>query len=367
MSISMVDLKLQYQQLRAELEPVVLQVMAGAQYILGENVKQFEKEAADYLGCQYAVGVNSGTDALHFALRAANIQPGDEVITPSFTFFATIEAILYCGAKLVFVDIDADNFNLDLEQIEPLINQKTKAILPVDLYGQAVDMDSLTSLAKRYNLKIIEDSAQSFGASWDGKKCGSFDDLGCFSFYPTKNLSCFGDGGLVTTNSKAIYDDLLLLRNHGSYQRYHHQKHGYGSRLDEIQAAVLRVKLKYLDQFNDNRRQVAAHYDAELADCMLVPKQKPQARHIYHQYTILHPKRDDIAAALRAENIGSMIYYPIPAHRQDLFAGKYDHLPLPVTDRVSHQCLSLPIYPELQLSQIEKICDVIKRTIKKAA
>lgn len=363
MSIPMVDLQQQYQQLRDELAPVVLQAMEKAQYINGQHVQTFEREAADYLGCQYAVGVNSGTDALHLALLAAGVNAGDDVIVPSFTFFASIGAILQTGARPLFVDIDADNFNLEVKQLEQVMTEHTKAIMPVHLYGQAANMDKVMAIAKQYNLKVIEDSAQSFGATWSGQQTGSIGDFGCFSFYPTKNLSCFGDGGLITTNTKANYEKLLSLRNHGMHRRYYHDEIGYNSRLDEIQAAILGVKLNYIDQFNDSRRQVAAYYSERLKDAVMIPVENPSAKHIYHQYTILHPKRDHIHSALQSKNIASMIYYPIPAHQQAAISDHYPGLSLPRTERISQQCLSLPIYPEMTLSQIDEVCAVIKQSL----
>lgn len=363
MSIPMVDLKQQYENLQSEIEPAVTAALKNAYYVLGPNVKAFEEEAASYLGCQYAVGVASGTDALHLALLAAGIKPGDEVITPSYTFIATVEAILYCGATPVFIDIDPENFNLDLSQLENLITDKTKAIMPVHLYGNPVNMPALMALANQHRLKVIEDCAQSFGASWQGQQTGSFGDAGCFSFYPSKNLSCCGDGGLVTTNDEQVYKELIALRNHGSYTRYHHEKLGYNSRLDEIQAAVLRVKLKHIDDFNRLRHQAAMHYSQRLQHLVTVPNDNKDGSHVFHQYTILHEQRDKIQAALKDASIASAIYYPIPIHQQPLFNGQYDNVELPVTLDFTSSCLSLPIFPELSTSQIDIICSVIENAI----
>ncbi len=363
MSIPMVDLHQQYQTLKEEIEPVVLDTLSEADYIMGENVKAFEHEVANYLDVKYALGVASGTDALHLALRACGVQPNDEVITPAFTFISTIEAILYCGATPIFVDIDSNNFHLDLSQLATLITPKTKAILPVHLYGNPVNMPALMSLANQYQLLVIEDAAQSFGATWNGQQTGSFGTVGCFSFYPSKNLSAFGDGGMIVTNSEKIYADLIALRNHGSYTRYHHEKLGYNSRLDEIQAAILRIKLKYINCFNEKRYSAAQYYSQLLNGKVETPQESKTAKHIYHQYTILHRKRDAIQAALQQEEIASMIYYPIPLHQQILFNNKYANLSLPNTKIVSQRCLSLPMFPELTTAQIEKVCAVIHTAI----
>jgi dTDP-4-amino-4,6-dideoxygalactose transaminase len=357
--IPMVDLKLQYEQLETEIEPAVLAALKNAHYILGPNVTAFEQEAAEYLGCKYALGVANGSDALIMALRALKIGPGDEVITPSFTFIATVSAILHVGATPVFIDIDPNNFNLDLAQIEALITPQTKAILPVHLYGNPADMPKLMSLASQHQVKVIEDCAQSFGASWQGQMTGTFGDCATFSFYPSKNLACLGDGGMVATNSEETYKTLLALRNHGSFVRYHHEMLGYNSRLDELQAAILRVKLKHIDSFNQRRAKVALQYNALLADVVTTPRLPINGQHIFHQYTILHPQRDAIMAALKAANISSMIYYPIPLHRQELFKGKYHDLHLPVTEEITQQCVSLPIYPEMTSAQVKRVAEVI--------
>ena len=363
MSIPMLDLKLQYQNLQAEIEPAVCQALQAANYILGPNVKAFEQESANYLGVQHALGVASGTDALQLALLACGVKPGDEVITPSFTFIATVEAILYCGATPIFIDIDPENFNCDLALLESLITDKTKVVMPVHLYGNPVNMPEVCRVAKQHNLYVVEDCAQSFGASWQGKQTGSFGDVACYSFYPSKNLSCFGDGGLVTTSNDDIYTDLVALRNHGSYTRYHHEKLGYNSRLDELQATILRIKLKHIDDFNQQRQRVAKEYTERLHNLVTTPKPNSQGEHIYHQYTILHAKRDKIQAALKAADIASAIYYPIPIHRQPLFGEQYHNINLPVTEALTTQCLSLPMYPELTTEQIDEICAVIKRAL----
>lgn len=362
--IQMVDMKTQYQRLRSEIEPAVLSALENAQYVMGPNVQAFEKEAASYLGVKHALGVANGTDAIYLALLAAGIKSGDEVITPSFTFIATVEAILYADAVPVFVDIDPVTYNLDLELIAQAMTAKTKAIMPVHLYGNPVDMSRLNVLAKSHNLKVIEDCAQSFGATWEDQMTGSTGDCGSYSFYPSKNLSCFGDGGLLVTNSDEIAREITALRNHGSYVRYHHDKLGFNCRLDEIQASILRVKLKYIDEFNTNRRQIARTYSEALKNYVITPQEPSRGSHIYHQYTILHPKRDKIAAELKEANISSMIYYPIPIHRQKLFKGAYDNLKLPLTEAYTEQCLSLPIYPEMTLDQVHRVVDGVKKALR---
>lgn len=360
MTIPMVDLQQHFQQMQDEIEANVLQTLRAGSYVLGANVTAFEREAAEYLGVPYTVAVNSGTDALHLALKALGIGPGDEVITPSFTFIATIEAILYCGATPVFVDIDPQTFNLAVDQVADLVTSKTKAILCVHLYGQAVDMQPLLDVARTHQLKLVEDCAQSFGATWDGKQTGSIGDAGCFSFYPTKNLSCCGDGGLISCKDESVYQELTALRNHGSQQRYYHYRLGYNSRLDEIQATVLRTRLRYINRSNQLRAQVAQSYTQRLSEAVSVPSIAAGCvTHVFHQYTLLSERRDDLHDALRRNGIASAIYYPVPVHMQKLFDGAYDLLPLPVTNRVSQQCLSLPIFPEMTQAQIAQVTDVI--------
>lgn len=361
MKIPMLDLQLQYESLRHEIEPEVLKVLSSAQYVMGPNVRAFETECAEYLGVEYALGVASGTDALHLALRACGVGPGDEVITPSFTFIATVEAILYCGATPVFADIEPDSFHMNLSRLEELLTPRTKALMPVHLYGNPMNMTELMAFAGSHGLKVIEDCAQSFGSTWKGRQTGSFGDMGCYSFYPTKNLSCFGDGGLLVTRNEELYQECVALRNHGSFTRYHHEKLGYNSRLDEVQAAILRVKLRHLDGFNQARRQAAETYTRLLSGHVATPAERTGGKHIYHQYTLRHRKRDLIQQALQEAGIASAIYYPIPIHRQAVFNHAYDHLELPFTECVTQCCLSLPISPEITGEQIETICGVIRQ------
>ncbi len=360
--IPMVDLRIQYRQLKSEIEQQLRRALEDAHFILGPNVRAFEEEAADYLGARYAIGCASGTDALQLALAAAGVGAGDEVITTPFTFIATAEAICYLGAKPVFVDIDPDTFNLDPGLVEAAVTERTRAILPVHLFGQPVDMEPLLELARRHHLQVIEDCAQSFGASIDGRFTGTFGDAGCFSFFPSKNLGCFGDGGMVVTDSEELAGRLKMLRNHGSSRRYHHSIIGYNSRLDEIQAVVLRAKLKRIDGYNRGRRAAAHAYSERLAGLpgITPPHEDGKGVHVYHQYTLLTPRREEIMAALGRAGISSAIYYPVPLHRQEVFARQCRGLSLPVSESVAERCLSLPIYPELESEQIHAIVEVIE-------
>ncbi|WP_018139627.1 MULTISPECIES: DegT/DnrJ/EryC1/StrS aminotransferase family protein [unclassified Thioalkalivibrio] len=363
--IPMVDLQRQYQSLRPEIDAALQEVLAGARYVLGPNVQALEDELARYLGVEHAITCASGTDALHLALAAAGIGPGDEVITTPFTFIATAEAIRYVGADPVFVDIDPDTFNIDPERVEAAVTERTKAIIPVHLFGQPADLPRLQAIAERHKLLIVEDCAQSFGAAIDGAQTGSANAFGCFSFFPSKNLGAFGDGGLVTTSCPTSAEALKRLRNHGSSERYYHDEVGYNSRLDEMQAAILRVKLPHIDAYNAQRRRVAASYRKGLEG---LPVQTPHedgiGTHVYHQYTLLTDHRDAIMQALKEAEIAHAIYYPVPLHQQKAFAD-LPNLPasLPVTESVTARCLSLPVFPELEDGQIEMICDTIRRAL----
>jgi dTDP-4-amino-4,6-dideoxygalactose transaminase len=362
--IPMVDLKAQYLQLKEEIDQSLQQVLESCAFILGPNVKAFEEESAAYLGVKHAIGVASGTDALHLALLAAGIGEGDEVITTPFTFIATAEAIRYVGAKPVFVDIDPETFNIDPEAIESAITEKTAAVMPVHLFGQPADMQRIAAICEKHGLKMVEDCAQSFGASIAGRQTGSFGVSAGFSFFPSKNLGCYGDGGLVTTNDDEIADKIKVLRNHGSEVRYYHDVIGYNSRLDEMQAAILRVKLKRIDDFNRNRRRVAHLYSDLMADLPVTrPYEDGVGVHVYHQYTLLTDRRDAIIQALQQAGVACAIYYPVPLHRQKVFASECSGLSLPVTETVAESCLSLPIYPELQETDIRSIVSIIRTAL----
>jgi dTDP-4-amino-4,6-dideoxygalactose transaminase len=361
--IPMVDLKTQYTRLKAEIDRRLGEALQGCAFVLGPNVHAFEREVAAYLGVRHAIGVASGTDALHLALLAAGIGAGDEVITTPFTFIATAEAIRYVGAEPVFADIDPRTFNLDPVAVEAAISERTRAILPVHLFGQPADLPRLQAIAERHGLKLIEDCAQSFGAHVTGRQTGSWGLAAGYSFFPSKNLGAYGDGGLVATDCGEIAERVRMLRNHGSRTRYHHDVIGFNSRLDELQAVVLRVKLKYIDEFNANRRRVARWYSERLADVVEVPYEDRIGRHVYHQYTILSDRRDAILEALQGAGIGCAIYYPVPLHRQNAFAETHARVGLPVTEAVARRCLSLPMFPELSEADVDRIAAVVRRAV----
>ncbi|NBB92233.1 MAG: aminotransferase class I/II-fold pyridoxal phosphate-dependent enzyme [Gammaproteobacteria bacterium] len=363
--IPMVDLGVQYERLRPELDAAIAEVMAGTRYILGPNVQALEAELAEFLGVGHAISCASGTDALHLALRAAGIGPGDEVITSPFTFIATAEAICYCGAEPVFVDIDPQSFNLDPEGVAAAITERSRAILPVHLFGQPADMAALSAIAEPRGLMLIEDCAQSFGAVHEGRQTGSIGQAGAFSFFPSKNLGACGDGGLITTSDDAMADEIRMLRNHGRrVDGYEHEVVGYNSRLDELQAAILRVKLGHIDEFNRQRRRVAAAYRDRLADTPLeTPFEDGLGRHVYHQFTTLVPRgrREVFQAALREASIASAVYYPTPLHRQPAFSDYSRAGSLAHSEQVAERCLSLPIFPEMTEAQIDRVADVLEQ------
>ncbi len=358
--IPMVDLKRQFVDIKEELFAALTEVLESSQYILGPRVQKLERKIAEYHSVSEAIGVASGTDALHLALDAIGIGEGDEVITTPFTFFATAEAIMYTGATPVFVDIERDTMNIDPVKVEERITEKTKAIIPVHIFGHPADMKRIMPIAAKYNLNVIEDCAQSFGAEIEGRKTGSFGDAGCFSFYPSKNLGAFGDGGMVLLSDEAIASDIRKLRNHGSKGAYRHESVGFNSRLDEIQAAVLLVKLKRIDAYNRNRRQAAALYNSLLSDAVELPVEKPGCVHVYHQYTIRTPRRDELQKHLRENNVSSVVYYPIPLHMQEAvnFLG-YRKGDFPIAEEAAERVLSLPIYPELEETDVRKIAGLI--------
>ena len=365
MQIPMVDLKIQYRELQAEIDRAVRDVLESTCFVMGPQCTAFEEEVAAYLGVNHAIGVASGTDALHLALRAAGLGPGDEVITTPFSFIATAEAISYVGARPVFVDIDPHTFNLDVAQVAAAVSAATKAVLPVHLFGQPANLSALKKICHDHGLLLIEDCAQSCGARYDGKMTGAWGDLGCFSFFPSKNLGCFGDGGLVVTDRDDLAAEVRMLRNHGSRERYQHAVIGYNSRLDDLQAAILRVKLGHLDRFNRQRRRNAYMYSERLRELgVIVPFEDEQGTHVYHQYTILSEQRETIREALSAAGIASAIYYPIPLHRQEVFRQTCAEVFLPVSERVATQVLSLPIYPELSPDQIALVVATIGQAVR---
>lgn len=365
MNIPMVDLKGQYASIKEEIETGLKQVLESAYFILGPNVQALEEEVAAYCGVAHAIGVASGTDALHLALRAAGVGPGDEVITSPFTFIATAEAISYVGARPVFVDIDPKTFNIDVDLIERAITKKTKAIVPVHLFGQPADMAPISALCEKHALKLVEDCAQSFGAEICGKKSGAIGDLGCFSFFPSKNLGGYGDGGMIITDDAQLAEEVKVLRNHGSRERYHHSIIGYNSRLDEMQAVILRAKLKRIDEYNRRRRENAHRYSANLEGQGVVPPfEDGKGLHVYHQYTILSDRRDAVHEALGAEGIASAVYYPIPLHRQDVYRDECSDLSFPVSEEAAQKVLSLPMFPELTAEQVDRISEVVTKAAR---
>jgi dTDP-4-amino-4,6-dideoxygalactose transaminase len=366
--IPIIDSKRQYAQIAAEAESAVIDVMRSGSYILGKNCKALEEELANYLGAKYSIALNSGTDALHLALRALNIGAGDEVITVAFTFVATTEAIGIVGAKPVFVDIDSDTFNIDVKKIEEKITPKTKAILPVHLYGQPCDMDKIMEVARKHNLYVIEDACQAVGAKYKGKTVGTFGDIGCLSFYPTKNLGAMGDGGLCVTNDEKLKDRIIALRNHGGAVRYYHDEIGINSRLDEIQAAILRIKLPYIDQWNAKRREHAYFYNELFKNCIDVqtPKELENTYCVYHQYTIKVENRDNLHKLLQEAGIGAMIYYPVPLHLQKVHA--YLNVAegsLPITECNTNLVISLPMFAEITQDEQKTVANTVMECIEK--
>ncbi len=362
MNIQMVDLKRQYLKIKPEIDSAIHEVLDSTQFILGKKVQEFEKNAAEYLGVKYAVGVANGTDALQIALMALGIGAGDEVITTPFTFVATTETIVMLGAKPVYVDIDPISYNINPSKIKEKITSKTKAILPVHLYGNPVKIDEILSIAKEYNLYVIEDSAQAFGSEYKGRKVCSFGDVACISFFPSKNLGCYGDGGMVVTNSEEIHEKVRMIASHGSKVRYIHEVLGMNSRLDAIQAAILNVKLRYIDEWNDKRANFAELYSQKLASIPQVktPTKEEYSKHIFHQYTIRVEKRDELQKFLSTKNIPTAIHYPIPLHMQPAFKGFAEEGSLPEAEKAAMEVISLPMHPDLLEEEIEFITNSIK-------
>lgn len=362
--IPFVDLKVQYDSIKEEIDEAIQEVLNTTSFIMGEELKKFELEFARFCDVKYAIGVANGSDALILVLRACGIGKGDEVITVPHTFIATTEAISNVGGKVVFVDIDPKTYTIDVTKVEEKITKNTKAIIPVHLYGQSTDMEHIMELAKKYKLKVIEDAAQAHGAEHKGKKVGSIGDVGCFSFYPGKNLGAYGDAGMVVTDNEEIAEKIILLRNHGRItKKYEHKIEGYSSRLDNLQAAIIRVKLKYLNKWNEMRRENAKKYNELLSniDGIITPYEADYAKHVYHLYVIKTENRDKLREELKSEGVATGIHYPIPLHLQPAYNYLgYKRGDFPVTEKASQEILSLPMFAELSDQQIEEIVELIK-------
>jgi len=363
--IPFLDLKAQYESIKDEVLAAVSATLASTQFVLGKEVAAFEEEFAAYSGGKFGIGVNSGTSALHLALLAAGVKPGDEVITVSSTFVATVAAIDYTGARPVFVDVDPQTLNMDAMQVEAAITERTKVIMPVHLHGQPADLDPLLDIARRHGLLIIEDAAQAHAAEYQGRRVGSIGDLGCFSFYPGKNLGAYGEGGMVVTNNDEFAHTIRMLRDWGQERKYQHVLKGFNYRMEGVQGAILRVKLRHLDAWTEARRHHAACYDELLADIAVrKPVEMPGTKHVYHVYAIRTPKRDQMQESLQAKEIQTGIHYPIPVHLQKAYADfGYELGDLPVTEQAARELLSLPMFAELQESQIEAVCTAVREAL----
>jgi len=367
--IPLVDLKAQYATIKHEVLPAIEGVLEAMQLTIGPNVKAFDEEFAAFCGTKHSIGVGSGTDALQLVIRALGVTNGDEVITVSHTFFATVEAILYANARPVLVDIDEKTFNVSVEAIAAAITPRTKAIMPVHLYGRTAEMKQILDLARERNIHVIEDACQAHGATLDvGGRAGSTGAAGCFSFYCSKNLGAYGEAGAITTNDDRLAGELRSLREHGQSTRYYHPIVGYNARLDEIQAAILRIKLRHLEGWNARRLAIAKHYDEALADTSLIRPEIPaDGRHVFHCYVVRVPggKRDAFRDALAADGVGTGIHYPVPIHLQEAmqFLG-YRKGDFPVTERVATEVVSLPMYAELTDAQVEAVADAAKRALR---
>ncbi|MFW6140742.1 MAG: DegT/DnrJ/EryC1/StrS family aminotransferase [Acidobacteriota bacterium] len=362
MRVPFVDLKKQYENIKKDIHHSLEQSLKQTQFILGSRVKDFEQEFANYTQTQYAAGVASGTDALFLSLKALDIGKGDEVITAANTFIATVLSISHTGADPVLIDIDPETHTIDPSKIESCITSKTKVLIPVHLYGQMADMEFIKKIARKHNLKIIEDACQAHGAEYKGKKAGSWGDLGCFSFYPAKNLGAYGDGGMVVTNNPSLNQKLTMLREYGQTKKYHHQIKGYNSRLDTLQAAILSVKLRYLDEWNESRRNSASLYTELLSDSKVItPEEATLCKHVYHLYVIRTPKRNELKEYLKTKGILCGIHYPVPVHLQPAFLDLgYKKGEFSITEKYAREVLSLPMYPELTNDQIRYAVKKIK-------
>jgi len=361
-NIPLVDLVAQYNSIKIEINKAVQQVLQDGKFILGPKVTELGIKIAGYHSVKHAVGVASGTDALVIALRALDIGPGDEVIIPAFTFFATAEAVSTVGATPIFVDIDLETYCIDVNRIEGKISKKTKVIIPVHLYGHPADMDAISNIADKHNLKVIEDNAQSFGAEYKGRKTGSLGHISCLSFFPSKNLGTYGDGGMLVTNDAQVAEKAKMLRTHGWKQKYFPVTIAYNSRLDELHAAILLVKLKYVDKWNEKRRQLAQKYNELLATAnAVIPTQASYARHVYHMYVIRVQRRNKLQSYLKERGVASAIYYPIPLHLLEAYKNLgYRKGDFPSSEKASEETLAIPLYPEISPDQNEFVSKTIK-------
>ena len=367
MHVPLLDLGAQYRSIREELTPALQSVLESTAFAGGPFVATFEKEFAAYCGCEQALGVSSGTSALWLALVGLGVGAGDEVITTPNTFIATAEAISFCGATPVFVDVDPETCTMDPDLLEPAITSRTKAIIPVHLYGQPADMDPILAVARRHGLLVIEDACQAHGAEYKGRKAGTLGDAGCFSFYPGKNLGAYGEAGAVVTNDAELAQKIRMLRDHGQSEKYKHAVIGWNDRMDGLQGAVLSVKLRHLDEWNDARRERAGFYDELLEDLphIVLPREAPYARHVYHIFAVRVPNRDKFLAALNHWGIGCAIHYPVPIHLQKAyeFLG-YRKGSFPVAERIAQEVLSLPMYPEMTIRQLETVADALASLLR---
>ena len=363
--IPLVDLTAQYHSIKEEIDSAVLSTLESGHFILGPAVTKFEESIAAYLGMDFGIGLASGTDALVLALRALNIGAGDEVIIPAYTFFATAGTVMSVGAKPVFVDVDPQSYQIDVRKIKSAVTSKTKAIIPVHLYGHPAEMNPILEIAREHGLKIIEDNAQGFGAEYQGKKTGTFGDIGCLSFFPTKNLGAFGDGGGVVTNDPALAERMRMLRTHGWKKKYYSEEVGYNSRLDALQAAILQAKLPHVDAWNDKRREISRRYSEQLAPLgVVVPVERDWGRHVYHLYIIRSARRDELQAFLKQKGVASEVYYPLPPHLSvPCRKFGYSEGDFPHAELASRETLALPLYPELTLSQQDEVISAVREFV----